>query len=252
MKRAQMAPAWERLYRIMLRLYPASFRQAYGEALVQAFRDECREHPDQLMTVYIKSTCDVLKNASAERLEQMTTRRRLLGALRLGGAITAYMLSWLGLIISVLLVTYLMLVPWEEGIAPTGTLAATVNDFFESSFILLPLFAVTICEIIAISRLTRQRMYSFSRIYAHFTAMNIAVSFISLVAAQLSMIVIGRLFPSPNPPVFDPNHGYVTDPNYGAALVYWGLIVVGTILAYFVRLAWRTRDELPLKWKRSG
>jgi hypothetical protein len=62
------------------------------------------------------------------------------------------------------------------------------------------------------------------------------------MVGEVSMIVIGRLFPEIAP--------FVLDPRYGAAAVYWGLVVVGAIIAFFVRLAWHT-PSLPLMRGRA-
>lgn len=234
----------------MLKLYPREFREAYGAAMLQAFRDECRETPEQLWAVWVRSLCDLLVNACAERLTQMRTRAWLLWAANLSASIIAYFASWLTMLITLLVITFVMLVPWDEGRVPTDTFAGMVNCFFESDFILLPLFIATGCEIIAISKLTRRRTHRFSIIYWHFTAVNIGVTVIGLAAVWVSQAVIGLIFS--NPPVFEPGYGFNVDVSYGTAMVYTGLIVVGAILAYFVRLARRTKDDLPLTQGRRA
>ncbi len=252
MKRQKLNTWAAKVYATLLRLYPKAFRETYGEPMLQAFRDQCRDAARNggLGRLWLAALVDLLKNACAERLEQMMTRRWWLRALGLAGATIMYMATWLGMIITLVIVTYVMLIPWDEGRVPVDTFAGMVNCFFESNFILLPLFIATGCEIIAISRLTRRRIHSFAKIYLHFAGVNIAVSTVSLAAAQLSHIVIGRLFPTP--PVFEPGYGFNVDVGYGTAVVYTGLILIGAVMAYFVRLAWRTRDTLPLERRQRA
>lgn len=250
MKQERMNEQAARLYARMLKLYPRKFREEYGEAMLQAFGDECRETPGRLWVVWARSLYDLLVNACAERLTQVRTRAWLVWAANLSASITAYFASWIVMLISLVVITFVMLVPWDEGRVPTETFAGMVNCLFESDFILMPLFIVTLCEIIAISKLTRRRGHRFSSIYWHFTAVNIGVTVVGLAAAWASQAIIGLIFP--NPPVFEPGYGFNTDVGYGTAVVYTGLIVLGAILAYFIRLAWRTKDSLPLARRQSA
>lgn len=250
MKREPKTALAAQIYAGLLKLYPRTFREQYGAAMLQAFRDECRETRGRLWGVWVKSLYDLLVNACAERLTQMKTRAWLVWAMNLSASIIAYFASWLVMLITLVVITFVMLVPWDEGRVPTETFAGMVNCFFESDFILLPLFIVTICEIIAISKLTRRRGHRFSSIYWHFTLVNIGVTVVGLATVWASQNIIRLIFP--NPPVFEPGYGFNTDVSYGTAVVYTGLIVIGLILAYFVRLAWRTKDSLPLSRERSS
>lgn len=237
-----------RVYGTLLRLYPPEFRQRYGEEMLQAFRDLCRDNANGLARFWLAALADVLTNALAERAKHMRTRDWLLNALSTTGAGILFTISSVALIMTMLLITYFMLVPWDEGRIPEGTFAAAVNCFFESDWVMLPSFIVTGFEIIAITKVTRLRIYSTARIYGHFLLVNLAVIVVGLVVTQVSKIVIGRIFP--NPPVFEASYGFTTDPNYGTAIVYFGLIIIGAIIAFFVRLALRP-PTLPLTRKRA-
>lgn len=247
MKRERATALAIRVYAALLRLYPPEFRQHYGADMLQVFRDSCRD-ADGLARLWLAALADLLVNASAERAKQMLTRRWLRHALTNSVAGAAFALSSFMLAIAVMLFTYFLLIPWDEGRIPEGTLAAAVNCFFESDGILLPSFVVTICLIIAVTRVTRQRSYSAIRIYNHFSLLNIGVTVIGAVVTQVSKIVIGRIFP--NPPIFEQGYGFTVDPAYGTAVVYCGLVVIGAIIAFFVRLAWRP-PRLPLIRRRT-
>jgi hypothetical protein len=236
-----------KVYAALLRLYPLEFRQRYGEQMLQVFRDSCRGG-DGLARLWLAALADLLVNAIAERSKQMLTRRWLLKVLNTSVAGGAFALSSFALAVAMILFTYFLLVPWDEGRIPEGTFAAAVNCFFESNWLLLPSFIVTLCLIIAITRVTRRHVYSAIRIYNLFSLLNVAVIVFGAVVTQGSKIVIGRIFP--NPPVFEAGYGFNVDPAYGTAVVYCGLVIIGAIIAFFGRLAWRP-PVLPLTRQRT-
>jgi len=62
----------ERLFRLVLRLYPVQHRDDYGDAMAQHFRDMCREAYDRqgrrgLVKTWIKGVIDTLRNAPVEQ-----------------------------------------------------------------------------------------------------------------------------------------------------------------------------------------
>ena len=62
----------DRLFRLLLRLYPAGHRAEYSEAMAQHFRDVCRDAYRQngrrgLIRMWIKVAGDTLKNAPLEQ-----------------------------------------------------------------------------------------------------------------------------------------------------------------------------------------
>ncbi len=229
-----------KVYQALLRLYPPAFRQEYGEPMLQVFRDGCREAEKRggMVRFWLAALVDLLRNAAAERAKQMLTRRWLIKALYSGGTGAAYLVSWFVLAFTVMLITYFMLIPWDEGVKPSGTFAAAVNNLVEGShLVFVPSMIVTVCEVIAMARLTRRHIYSAARIWLHFFLLNTAVFVISAPVAQLSVIVIERIFPQPAP--------FVINPGFGETAVYSGLLILGAIIAFFVRLA-RSPAHLPL------
>jgi hypothetical protein len=63
----------ERLYRILLRAYPAEHRREYGDSMLQLFRDLCRDAYCQgrlpgLAQVWIRTLWDVAKTVVIEHL----------------------------------------------------------------------------------------------------------------------------------------------------------------------------------------
>ena len=71
----------ERWFRLLLRFYPADFREEMGDALVEAYRDRCRfarEHGGAFAVsfVWIRAFFDFLTNGVAERLRPAIAWRR--------------------------------------------------------------------------------------------------------------------------------------------------------------------------------
>jgi len=76
----------ERLYKLLLNLYPATFRAAYGQQMCLTFRDTCRAafHRNGtvgLLTLWLPTLLDLLKSALEERAHQgefMMSKERLM------------------------------------------------------------------------------------------------------------------------------------------------------------------------------
>src|SRR5262245_54338776 len=66
--------ASERWFRLLLRLYPADFRDEFGEALVQTYLDRSREA--SLPRVCFAALKDSMRNGLAERLRPAVSWRR--------------------------------------------------------------------------------------------------------------------------------------------------------------------------------
>lgn len=123
-----------RIYGAMLYLYPADFRREYGQEMVQTFRDAYRDGSVHwLATIY-----DVSTTACAEHLVKM---RDNMGWIKIAQSLVLFaagivglLVSWLVLLIMVMAMTEIYLVPWDTAgnPPPLGTMARTVNDFFES------------------------------------------------------------------------------------------------------------------------
>ena len=167
----------------------------------------------------------------------MTNWRWLLAALRSTGALAALLASSVLLAYLILAITVFFLIAWDVGIPPAGTFAKAVNDFFEHRNVFLPALTVVVLEVIAFVRnLVSDRS---AAPYWRFTALNLVVTLISIIVAAAGMLIARLIFPN-----HDPWEG---DQSYGVALVYWGLIVVGAVIAFFARLAWIAPSGLRLK-----
>ena len=59
----------ERLYAVLLRLYPAVFRREYGEAMAEAFRDGYRDHRRRRARFWLSIIVDVGLSACREHLQ---------------------------------------------------------------------------------------------------------------------------------------------------------------------------------------
>ena len=70
----------ERIYRLLLRLYPAGHRQAYGEQMLQQARDLERDARQiggrQLPILYVRLVLDGIRNAGIEHLEAAMANKR--------------------------------------------------------------------------------------------------------------------------------------------------------------------------------
>lgn len=68
----------ERLYAVLLHLYPKAFRTAYGQQMRQTFRDACRAAYQQngaggLVALWLPTLLDLFKSALAERVQGAMT-----------------------------------------------------------------------------------------------------------------------------------------------------------------------------------
>ena len=112
-----------KLYRFLLRLYPADFRHEYKELMAQAFRDRLRDarREGTLATgMYcLNALFDLITNALGERLDAAHAQPLKYRAMRTAGFIAlflSYPLLWYGLLV--------MLVFYAEPTgfsSPTGT-----------------------------------------------------------------------------------------------------------------------------------
>lgn len=230
------------IYAACLRLYPEAFRREYGNEMAQVFTDCCREASGSnqaLIRLGFAAFTDLIVNACAERLHQMTTRQWLFGAFRSVGGLTVLVASGAMLGWSMLAITVMLMIPWDVGIPPKGMFAEAVNCFFEgSNNALIPASIVLLAEIVAFFRCVFSQRFPMIALFRRFTALNLAAIVIGAGSAAAGMYIARLLFPN-----HDPWEG---DQSYGVALVYWGLIVTGTMLTYFLWLAWRTPTALPM------
>ena len=66
--------ASERLFRLLLRLYPADFRDEFGEALVETYLDRSSE--ESTAVVWYSALRDSIRNGLGERLRPAVAWRR--------------------------------------------------------------------------------------------------------------------------------------------------------------------------------
>ncbi len=68
----------ERVYRMLLHVYPRDFRLRYGESMVEFYRDRWRAegHIGTTQQIWREIVLDVVRTAATERLLSVTTRRR--------------------------------------------------------------------------------------------------------------------------------------------------------------------------------
>ena len=91
----------ERIYRLLLRAYPAEFRAEYGREMMLLFRDQCRDGDVRTVGFWMRVFWDILRSAPALRAEATltvevimklaATLALVLGALTIFGAITEWM-----------------------------------------------------------------------------------------------------------------------------------------------------------------
>lgn len=235
-----------RLYTWLLYLYPKPFRDVYGAELLQIFKDCCREIEGQgsraaIVRLWLLVFPDIIVNACLERLRQMAHRDWWWGTAqtigRLAGLLTMVisgaLFGWV-----MMAITVFLLIPWDVGIPPEGTLAASINNFFESSGMYYGWSAAILaCESVAFVKVVLGRRYSLSLICWRFTLLNLVATLIAALLAIAGMLAARAVFPNMNV--------WEGDQSYGVALVYWGLILMGGVTAFFVRQAWFAPPGLP-------
>jgi hypothetical protein len=64
----------ERVYRLLLRAYPSSFRSEYGREMTLIFRDEYRSRNAAVLGFWIAMICDVARSATSIWLEVLYAR----------------------------------------------------------------------------------------------------------------------------------------------------------------------------------
>ena len=85
-------------YRRMLRVYPAKFRQAYGEAMTQLFADLLADErrsgqPLGIFRLWVRTVVGTLSSASKERKEQAMNNN---AALTRGLLVAVFIAVWAG------------------------------------------------------------------------------------------------------------------------------------------------------------
>ncbi len=63
----------ERIYRLLLRAYPPSFRADYGREMLLVFRDQCRDGDVRTLGFWVRVFWDVVRSAPALRAEATRT-----------------------------------------------------------------------------------------------------------------------------------------------------------------------------------
>ncbi|MGZ4711918.1 MAG: hypothetical protein ACXVJ7_15180 [Acidimicrobiia bacterium] len=113
------------VYRGLVRLYPRSFREEYGEDLVALFAEQCRDEPP--VRVYARAAVDLILTIPVRHLEVPMPRRAptamivSCAALAVGGFIAAgssgtnYVGGTIGLLVTVL-ATALGITTWRRNL----------------------------------------------------------------------------------------------------------------------------------------
>ena len=81
MSRRHLMTVSERWFKLLLRLYPVDFREDMGDAVVEAYRDRARQAlarggPARLVSVWLHSLFDSLRNGAGERVRPAASWRR--------------------------------------------------------------------------------------------------------------------------------------------------------------------------------
>jgi hypothetical protein len=66
----------ERVYRLLLRAYPRSFRSEYGGEMILLFRDEYRSRNAAALGFWANMVCDVARCATSMWLEELSARAK--------------------------------------------------------------------------------------------------------------------------------------------------------------------------------
>jgi hypothetical protein len=142
-----------RLYHLLLRLYPANFRRAYGDLMTQAFRDRLRDarRDGMIATVlyWLHTLYDVMVNALGERMTAAQERPLKYWALHSTSFIAlflSYPLLWYG----ILAILLLFAEPTGYG-GPEGTVQYYVSRLvnIEALWYGVPILVVVISLLIA-------------------------------------------------------------------------------------------------------
>ncbi|MFN8374942.1 MAG: hypothetical protein U0694_18960 [Anaerolineae bacterium] len=146
-------------------------------------------------------------------------------------AVTLLLLSWGVLFFLWMLLTELILVPWDTAIErpEVGTLARTVNDFFEAApgAYILPTIVLALSLWLTFPALRRRLTTAYSFAAINFACVGLCIIFFTFSA----LINNNLLFPYP-PVLYDPNYiGY-----HRSALP--GLVALAVLMGW---LLWQRR-----------
>jgi hypothetical protein len=75
-------PVAEKIYRVLLLAYPVKHRAAYGEAMAQLFRDQCRDAWDAsksfgMLKLWLRVLPDLVSTSIMERLAALNERKSM-------------------------------------------------------------------------------------------------------------------------------------------------------------------------------
>ncbi|MCC6802579.1 MAG: hypothetical protein IT319_06825 [Anaerolineae bacterium] len=234
-----------RIYAGLLKLYPEPFRREYGDHMLQVFRDCCRDASDSqraLAALGFATLTDLIVTAAAERYAQMTTRQWLFTALRTAGGLAAFVASGALLGYVALMITVLFLIPWDTGFPPEGTFAAAVDAFFNDN-VLLPAVIVIGCVVIAFARCLLSEHEQIRALAWRFTILNLLAVLVSGSIALAGLWVARQGMPE--------NVSVTDHQRFGTILVYWGLVVLGGLIAFYARQAWNAPYIIRIRPPRS-
>lgn len=246
MRHDRLATLLTRIYTLLLRLYPEPFRREYGDQMAQVFRDCCRDASGsrrELASLGFATLSDLIATAAAERYAQMTIRRWLFATLRSMGGLAAFVASGALLSYVALMITVLFLIPWDVGFPPEGTFAAAVNSFFDSYNSLIPAAFVIGFVIIAYARCLLSERGQIGSLSWRFTVLNFLAALISGSIALVGLWVARQGMPE--------NVSIEDSQRFGTILIYWGLVVLSGLIAFYAHQAWNAPDIIRLRLTRS-
>jgi hypothetical protein len=192
----------EKIYRLLLRLYPTRFRKEYAEEMAQVFRDLCRDVDQKkgkrgLVLLSLRSLFDLLKNCLEEWMMTLTgSEIRQIAkqvSVFLRGMI-ALCLTWFLIFWVVFLFAPALLAPWNSNKLPHGSLVRSINAFFElqpglvvPSWIMVAIGVVLFLRAVRVKGLSPVLPWRFALINAVFAFAHFAVIIVAGLLTNLLM-----------------------------------------------------------------
>ncbi|MFN8448661.1 MAG: hypothetical protein U0521_08745 [Anaerolineae bacterium] len=133
--------------------------------------------------------------------------------------------------------------PLDVGFPPEGTFAAAVNSFFDNDNVLIPAVIVVGCLIIAYARCLLTERGQIGALSGRFTFLNLVAVLVSGSIALAGMWLARQGMPE--------NVSVEDNQRFGTILVYWGLVVLGGLIAFYARQAWKAPAIIQIRLPRG-